>query len=72
VTKAFLRDVLTNPTVESAATAPLLVVLCLRELLHAAGDRVGEAWIHRLGWCAVVLLPLFAAVVAGRFAVLSF
>ena len=72
MTKAFLRHLLTNPAIEMAATAPLLMVLCLRELLHAAGDGVGEAWTRRLGWCAVVLLPLFAAVVAGRFAVLSF
>jgi hypothetical protein len=72
VTRAFLRHVLTNRFVDVAATVPLLAVLCLREVLRAEGYRVGERWVHRLGWCVVFLLPLFVAVIAGRFAVLSF
>jgi hypothetical protein len=72
VTKAFVRHILTNPAVDIAATAPLLVIICVRNLLQAAGNGKGRASIRWLGWSIVLLLPVFLAVVAARFAVLSF
>jgi hypothetical protein len=66
-----VRAFLTNPLVETLGAAPLFLVLCVREALHAAGGPDRQLVVRRLGWISVGLLVVFVALVVARFAALA-
>jgi hypothetical protein len=70
--QATLKTFVGFPWVEAVASVPFLVTLCLLGGLQAV-DRSGDAiWIRRLWRVSWALGFVFVALVAARFALLSF